>query len=318
MTGAFPFKEVDIGHRKVRHYEPGIYIGLPDEDYFQDPALGSSDIKSLLVSAPDYWHNSLYNPQRQMKESHYMDRGHALHAMLLRGPSFFAAHYDRRLRKEDHPDALVTVDQLRGVLESYGLAKSGDKASLIKRIRDAGATHLEIWDDLVAAQEASGKTIIEHDDYDRILIADAMVRKNPALAACFRAGIPEVAIFWEIDGVRFRAKLDWLAMNSTTDLKSFTNKMERPVGEAIQSTFWNQRHHLQASHYLNGRAQMARLIEEGRVFGDVDLDWLKKVAAVENDSFVFLFHQLRGAIDSRSRYASRSRSAASFASSNSR
>jgi hypothetical protein len=300
----FPFAEVDIGHRKVRHHEPGVYIGLPDESYFQDPALGSSDIKRLLVSAPDYWDGSLYNPKRQPDGSRYLDRGHGLHALLLMGETFFRDRYVRRIQKEDYPAALITMDDLKKALRDVGGAVSGRKEELIARLKEF-STRYTIWDDLVAAQEREGKVILEADDYDRILIADYHIRMNPKLQRCFRNGIPEVAIFWEQDGVRFRSKLDYLSTYATADLKSFTNKLRRPVSDAINMAFWGDRHDLQASLYLNARVMARELVAQGRVFGEVDREWLARVVNVENDVFALIYHQLSGAVVTRGKFVRR-------------
>lgn len=289
--------------RIVKH-EPGVYFGLPDAEYFKDPALGSTDIKRLIISPADYWGGSLYNPHREQESSRYLDRGHGIHAYVLFGHEFFERHYERQIQKSDFPDALVTIDDLRRALRQIEMAVSGKKEELIARIKSS-STRFQIWDDLVAAQEKTGKTILKPDDCDRILIAAAMIQKNPALANCFENGIPEVSIFWEQDGVRFRSRIDWLRLNSSVDLKSFTNPMDRPMAQAIESSFWNQRHDLQASLYLTARTVMRRFIKEGRVFGDVDRDWLNKLAEVEDDVFVFVYFKMEGATVTRGKWIRR-------------
>lgn len=279
-------------------HEPGAYFSLPDESYFQDPALGSTCIKRLLISPADYWCESLYNPKREPEKSRYLDRGHGIHAMVLFGEEFFDQHYARELQRKEHPDALATMEDMKGALRQVGLSTTGKKDDLAARLRE-GAPRFKLFDDMVAEQVKSGKTILKPDDYDRIIIASAMIKKNPALANCFTNGVPEVSVFWEEDGVRFRARFDYLRLQSTIDLKSFSNKMDRPIGQAIMSTFFNQRHDLQASHYMSARAMLSRFVAEGRVFGDIDRGWLRKVAEFQNAPFVFVYHQLSGSTVTR-------------------
>lgn len=295
-----------IQHVKPRiiKHEPGVYFGLPDDDYFRDPALGSTDIKKLLISPADYWCESLYNERRNPKATRYLDRGHGIHAMVLFGEAYFDKSFARKIQRDDYPDALVTMADMKAALKAVGLSTSGKKEDLAARLRE-NAPRFVLFDDLVEEQQRSGKTILEPDDYDRIIIASAMIKRNPALKNCFENGVPEVSVFWEQDGVRFRARFDYLRMQSTIDLKSFTNKMERPLAEAVNSTFWNQRHDLQAAHYLNARTIMRDLFNQGRVFGDIDRDWLRRVVEVENDVFVFVYHQLSGSTVTRGRFVRR-------------
>lgn len=302
--GAAAAAVVEQAKPRIIHHEPGVYFGLPDDDYFRDPALGSTDIKRLLISPADYWGESLYNPQREQETSRYLERGHGIHAHVLFGPEFFARHYERKLQRKDFPNALATIEDLRGALRKIEMAVSGKKEELIARVKSS-STRFQIWDDLVDAQQKTGKTILNPDDYDRILIAAAMIQKNPALAKCFEHGVPEVSIFWEVDGVRFRARIDYLRLNSSIDLKSFTNPMNRPMAQAIESSFWNNRYDLQASLYLTARTVMRRFIREGRVFGAVDREWLKKVADVEDDVFVFVFFKMEGATVTRGKWIRR-------------
>ena len=289
---------------KIIKHESGVYFSLPDCDYFADPALGSTDLKRLLISPAEYWCESLYNPRRPPDGSRYKERGHALHAHVLFGETEFDRLFARELRREDHPTALATVEDLKKALAQIGMSTSGRKDDLMSRLRNS-STGVTIFDDLVDAQAKSGLTVLKAEDYDRVVVAGAMIKRNPALERCFENGVPEVSVFWEQDGVRLRARFDYLRLQSIVDLKSFTNSMDRPIEQAINSTFWNRRHDIQASHYLTGREAMRRHIREGRVFGDMDPDWLKSVADQDQYVFVFVYHTLSGAIVTRGKIVRR-------------
>jgi len=63
--------------------QPGIYFGLPEEQYQNDPALSRSDMKNILLSPRDYWENSNLNPNRKKKKSKEMQFGDYCHKFLL-------------------------------------------------------------------------------------------------------------------------------------------------------------------------------------------------------------------------------------------
>lgn len=270
-------------------HEPGVYIGLPTSEYFTGHALGSTCLRNLLISPAVYWTESGFNPNRPTRKTRFMDRGSALHALVLEGRAVFDAQYVRELLREDYPEALVTMDDMRGALRDAGLPPSGKtKAELVARIREN--LNMPIWDDLVAEHEGNGKTILKAADYDKILIASEMIKGNPALENCFENGLPEVSVFWEENGVPFRARFDYLRLNSIIDLKSFSNPMKMQLPELIGKSFANRHQEIQVSHYFNAREKARQFIRYGRVFGDVDMDWLNKLADVDDYLFTLVYY----------------------------
>lgn len=282
--------------RTIIRHEPGIYFNLPDDEYFADDALGYSDLKRLLISGADYWYSSSRNPKRPDDEDTKARlNGHALHTCILFGREAFDQGYDCAIDKADFPDALITADDLKSALRMIGLSPSGTKPELIARLKNS-STRFTIWDDLIDAQKRTGRKIIDIEEYNRIIIAAEMIRLNPSLKNCFENGAPEVSIFWENEGgVRLRARIDYLRLKSSIDLKSFSNMMDRPIEVAIRAAIFNRRYDLQASHYLNARHVARGMIRDGRVFGDIDRDWLNLVAAEDEFIFTFVFHTIKGA-----------------------
>lgn len=275
-------------------HEDGIYFGLDEDEYHADTALGSTDLRHLMISGSDYWWRSPRNPMRDRSETPAVTNGHALHNRVLFGEDVFNARYLRAIEKADHPDALVTADDIKKALASVGASTTGVKDALISRLQNV-SSRFKIWDVMVAEQEATGKTILKPAEYDRIVVSAAMIIRNPNLAACFTNGAPEVSIFWTQDGIRFKARLDYLRMNSIIDLKSFTNVMRKPVDNAIRADFFNKRLDIQATHYMNARGRARQLILDGRIFGDADREWLAKIAVQDVFTFVFVFYSVTGA-----------------------
>lgn len=74
----------------------GIYFDLDEHAYHADTALGSTDIKNLLKSGPDYWWNSSHNPKHTDQPTPQQQYGRALHLLVLEGQQIFQARYVRR------------------------------------------------------------------------------------------------------------------------------------------------------------------------------------------------------------------------------
>ena len=238
----------------------GIYFDLPEDDYHADPAVGGTALPRLLASGPDYWWQSPLNPnQPERKPSPSLEFGRALHKLVLEGRQAFGVRYVRR------PDDLVRLD-----------AKA--KAVLCP----------------------NGESVLDGDDFDRIVVSGELIAKNPDLAAAFEGGVPEVSMFWEQpldDGfvVRCKARFDYLKIRGVGDLKSIRNYMNRPFGEACARAIVDHRYDLQAAHYLEGRAELARMVADGLVFGDHDPAWLKRAADSRAFAFQWVFFQAEGA-----------------------
>lgn len=231
---------------------PGVYFGLSEDAYHKDPALGSSDLRQLLVSGPDYWWTSALNPRRAVKEATEAQVfGSALHKLVLEGRQAFEALYVSR------PDDLVRLD-----------AKA--RATLCP----------------------NSEIVLKGEDFDRILIAGSLITSNPELATAFEGGMPEVSVFWPgPDGVRLKARFDYLKAPGIGDLKSIRNSRGLPFTEACRRAIADHRYDIQAAHYLDARAALRGLAHDGLTFGDHDAAWLRRVAASAQFGFAWVFFQ---------------------------
>ena len=141
----------------------------------------------------------------------------------------------------------------------------------------------------------NGEAVLGGEDYDRIRIAGWLIAQNPDLAAAFEGGMPEVSVFWTEDGVRMKARFDYLKARGIGDLKSIRNIYGKPFAEACRTAIASYRYDVQAAHYLLGRGEIARFVEDEQVYGDHDRDWLKRVAATKQFGFQFVFFQAESA-----------------------
>jgi hypothetical protein len=257
---------------ETKQLEPGIYLGLDEEIYHRDLSLGSGDMRNLLLSPCDYYWGSSLNPNREDDENDDTPariRGRAMHKLVLQGE----AEYDREYMCGARNDAGMTP---------------AEKGAATKAA-NARAAQL-------------GLVALPAKDYDRIAIAAAMITKNPKLAGAFQGGIPEVSVFWERDGVRRKARIDYLKPRGVGDLKSITNIKKIEFRRACREAIANYRYDIQAAHYLEGRAALPRLVAEGRIFGpeggfkSVDeigehADLLKRIALMKSFAFQIVFFQ---------------------------
>lgn len=231
----------------------GIFFELSDVDYHNDGALGSTDIRRLLKSGPDYFWNSPLNPLRpDDSPTPAQQFGRAVHKFVLEGERAFCAQY--------------------APVDAAGNTKAG------KAEREA--------------VEAEGKTWLRRDDYNRILLSGQMIRANPHLGEAFSGGYSEVSVFWKRpDGLRLKSRFDYLKVRAIADLKSTRNSRGIDFVEACRRSMAEWNYPLQAEHYFEGRRAMKALWQDGLVFGDHDAEWVKKCVNSQEFAFVFVFWQ---------------------------
>jgi hypothetical protein len=277
-------------------HEPGIHFGLDESIYHAHPALSASGIKNLMVSPLDFWARSWMAPEPEEYDSAAMKLGTAFHKRILEGREAFYAGYAAALEPSDYPTALKTNDELKAALQACGMKVSGNKADLIERLSAADPSAL-IWDRIFAdhAERNAGRILLAKDTIAKIEIAAAMIEKHPQLSRCFSGGYPEVSIFWTDPetNVPMKSRLDYLKALAIVDLKTFSNPLMKPVDRAIAGAMASGKYHIQTAVYFQAVEHAVEHIKAGRVFGDVDKDWLVRFAAADHGKrqFVFVFQQ---------------------------
>lgn len=229
----------------------GVYLGLDEELYHADPALGSSSIKALAWSPADYWFNSPHNKLKtEKKDTEAQMLGRAFHKLVLEGREALEAKF--------------ACKQTENWSTKEGRAEKEDFA-------------------------ARGLTGLKFDDWSRILISGESIFKNPYLQDAFIGGPTEVSIFWERGGVRRKARIDCLKLRSNTDLKTISPDAGIPFDEACLRHMARYHYHVQAQHYNEGRAMIAGFMKRGLVFGSHSPEFLEKVSAQASWASVFVF-----------------------------
>jgi hypothetical protein len=291
-------------------FADGLYFGLDEERYHADPALGSTDVKRLRTSGPDYWWFSALNPNRPPHEAKpHQTFGRAVHKLVLEGVEPFTRVYQRA---DDGAEVLRTAEDLAGWLKAHGETKvPRAKAAMIEAIQacvrelaalDESVAMPKIEEVILREAEEAGREILKADAYDRILGAAAAIAENEGLATAFQNGQPEVSLFWteDVEGfpVRCKARFDYLKPRGIGDLKSIRNSRSVDFVEACRRAIAEYRYDLQAAHYLRGRSRLPDLVAGGAVYGASPevLAWLvEHVVPAEAPAFQWIFYQSEGA-----------------------
>lgn len=253
----------DITIPRPKMHAPGIYFGMPAEEYHADPALGSTDIRRCARNPTSYWYGSWMNPNRKEEtETRGKVRGSAMHKLLYEGLPAFKELYICGAR---HDDGMTAAEK--------GAATKAANA--------------------IAAK--ARKTALPSDDYDQVMVATAMITKNPELKDVFANGFAEVSIFFEIDGVRCKARIDYLKIRGCGDLKGVANQHDKDFPTACREAVANYRYDVQAEVYMRARREVGKFWSAGAVFGDHDAELLKRIAMSTTYGWQWVFYQTEGA-----------------------
>jgi hypothetical protein len=283
--------------------QDGVYFGLDAETYHGIPALSSSGIKNLLISGPDFWYRcSWLNPAYEEDETDTLARiaGRAYHTRILEGRTAFCAAYAETFSAPGY--ALKTVEDMAEALAKVAitLPSKAKKPDYVAAVRTHCPDEL-IFDDLREKHNArhEGKEFLSADLISKIEMSAAMIEKNPEISKCFTGGYPEVTVIWTEDGIRFKARFDYLKPKAIVDLKTFANFLNKPIDSAIYSAMASGKYHIQAAFYM-------RAFQKARAFCTADHNgayglfwddapsndnWYAELASCEEPGFYFVFQQ---------------------------
>ncbi len=281
-------------------HEPGVFFGLPEDEYHHALALSSSGIKFLRASTLDFWARSPLSPDPESadKETEALVVGHAYHKRIIEGRDAFEAVYAPEIDPAEFPDALRTKEELREAIAKAGGPAKGisglRKAELIEALLKYAPDAL-IWDRLVAEHNAQypDRITLPVELIHKIEVAAAMIERHPQLCKAFSGGASEVSIFW-IDGVTgtpCKARLDYWKPKALIDLKSFENSLGLPVRKAIARAIANYRYHLQAAFYLRAVSEARRLINLGAVHGNIAPELVTALAQPNDMTWLWVWQQ---------------------------
>lgn len=284
-------------------HAPGVYFGMPEDEYHADRSLSASGVKDIHVTPLTFWMRSGFNPNKTDDSTEPKERGKAFHTRLLEGPEAFAQRYAVAPQIEDYPDALAGADALKDRCRELGLKVTGKVADLCARIREADPDAV-LWPELVAKfqDDHAGRTIIKQKLASEIERQVRIIEMHPGTEKALRGGYCEVSIFWRDaeTGVPMKSRIDYLKARAAVEMKTFTNPFGKQIDAAIASSMANNKYMVDAVVRLDAIEQAKKMMlargwhpDGGAVeaFGSPPPpdDWLRSFAESPPHAFVFLF-----------------------------
>lgn len=274
---------------KLKTHPPGVYFGMPEDEYHADPSFSSSVAKDMLVSPLTAWCRH-YDPDREEdSDTAAQVKGKATHKAILEGTEAFEAAYAVRPDPDEYRDHIRGGAALKDECKRLGVKASGTLVEMSKRIREADPSAL-LWADVDAEFGAAinGRTALDPDVGAYVRRTAGMVTANAAVRKAVQGGFPEVSIFWHDNGIPWKCRIDYLKTRAAVDLKTFTNMNNKPLDVAIAHAVAQHRYHMQAAIYLRGLKAAASLEIKGR--NAAHDAWLQQWrSGMAEPRFVFLF-----------------------------
>lgn len=279
-------------------HAPGIYFGMPEDEYHADRSLSASGVKDIHVTPLTFWMKSGFNPAKSDDSSEPKERGKAFHARLLEGGDAFTSRYAVAPQIKDYPDAIDGGEALKERCKELGLPVSGTIAKLCERIRAADPDAVlwpEVMQFFTEEATAAGRIIIKQKLADEIQRQVKIIEMHPGTEKALRGGYCEVSIFW-IDaetGVPMKSRIDYLKARAAVELKTFTNPFGKPIDSAIASSVANNKYFVDAIVRLDAVEQAKAMLHKDAlsvVHGTAPpREWLNAFAEPTPHAFVFLF-----------------------------
>lgn len=111
--------------------EPGIYFGLANEVYQDDPALSRSDLVKLLDTPRSYFDFSWMNPDRKSKKkSDEMEYGEAFHCLLFEPREFEKRYMVWPIDEYNAAKKRIEQKEYFRIVESIKVLREGQESGL--------------------------------------------------------------------------------------------------------------------------------------------------------------------------------------------
>lgn len=273
----------------------GIYFGMHEDEYHSVHALGSSNIKQLLMNPVGYWATTAIGKQVLIdtgvaKETDSDDTtskifGRAAHTIVLEPDRFDDLYIERKPMPSHY---LGTKEQMREAIEDKGgqsLPRGASRSDLARAAKMCGLSISDDWQtDFII--EAAGREVLSDVWMARLrLIAHLMdtpradidgqsIRQNT-----MPDGAPEVSVFWEEDGIPMKARFDWLRWMGAVDVKTYGARDDANPIEFFLSSVARYGYDLQRAHYEHGWKRIPDFVKSGAVFNatPADMAMLEKI-----------------------------------------
>ena len=283
-------------------HAPGIYFGMPEDEYFADDSFSASGIKNMAQSPLKYWSESNMNPLKVERDRKHLVLGKAYHKMILEGSEAFEESFFVMPSIEDTPGAIDGGAALKATCKEYDLKASGTIADICERLIDADPA-LQLWPliKVEAIEEANGRTVLSKEDWLEIKMVEMVLARVPSTKHVLPGGVAEVSIFWDQDGIPMKARMDKLKPQGVIDLKTLANARGKEFTSAVAMEVSAYQYYIQPIVYtaaLKAGRKMWKAKGTKAVFGDVEGIDLKELFEGEGEPrFWFVFVQKGGVPD---------------------
>lgn len=123
----------------------------------------------------------------------------------------FMQEYIRHPAQEQFTNLITSQAGIKSFLKEAGIAGYSTKSEeeLIDMVKQADPT-VNIWHDIVrnTLLLANGREIVPAADYDRCMRMREVISMNGEMSKIISSGKPEVSIFFEVDGVPCKVRID--------------------------------------------------------------------------------------------------------------
>lgn len=244
---------------------------MPSEEYHALKRFNASGSKKLAVSAQDFWVSSWMNPDKYESEKEVFNLGTAYHVRILEGSQSFTQRYAPDFDKSAHPQALVTVADIKSAIETIGAKATGKvKADHIAQLLylDPDAKILDDMTERHAALNA-GRELLPPRVFRQINAAGDRIESTPEIYKYLEGSKTEVTILWEDKetGVPMKARMDRRREDLILDLKTFSNPSDIPIGKLTAMHIAKYKYHVQMAVYREAeRALTGNAIDAAFIF----------------------------------------------------
>ena len=285
-------------------HKPGIYFGLPAEEYHADQSLSKSGIAKLLDSPEQFWHESWMNPDRPAEDpSKAVERGTLWHCRILESTEFNKRYKIAPWCLEGFSDnyrVLKTVQDMKDYLTEGGVEfkSSGNKRYFEDMIIGSEGVFLEDYEKekMEEAAKIGGQTLLYSKEIvDDMLFAERKMREHPYFSKVFKKGQAEVSIFWVDDETKIpmKCRVDMLNPGAILDYKTISFRRGKSIDRAVLDAIRYERHDIQAAKYTIGVAHAVNMLNDGTgvIEGDVPGSFIDEFKKQPEKPFGFVFQQ---------------------------
>lgn len=261
----------------------GIWLGLDHARYVADPALGSGDLKEILIS-PCQWHGRKRNPtwrallaatagKAALAAAAGAEFGTAFHVVALE-PEEFAERYAVREPTPDLPDTKADIAReliKRGVVPPKLSAPS---VNFEAAARMHGITTMDEWKALERLEAGERIQISEHWHTTLTTMRRVLERHSQAMKFLSN-GLAEVSVFYTDEyGDRYKIRMDYLRKRTVADLKTYALRKGLSAVESFNRSRGEFAYEVSAEQYMHVRTEvLPGLVEAGRIWrGNPEVD----------------------------------------------